>query len=428
MNARAVMTPESNLVPALWEVEFRVADVTSRQQGIPREKVRPDSRILEELNIDSLDLVELLLALEEEFGVSIPDDIGKLMFVRSPLTIAALAEIVRHQWGTGIPERKGWLHGRPKLPVFHTTPFTQLGGILLTGKGNLFERMAPNPEGFPQFQRRTDGMRCVAIPAADVGLGSGTSAAADDERPRHQALLDGFLMDTEPVSVTAFVRFLNSTMDQASPFIGEWCGVSANDRRGRHFQLRLDGRRWEPVSGTERQPMVLVSWFGASAYSLWANGRDWRRFRDDGLLPTEAQWEYAARGRFGREFPWGDEPATPELALVGLHRSRADYPVLLPLADVHAQLGMSPFGLHHMAGNVWQWCRDWYAGDFYQQPEAAQPNPQQNRPTGIRAERGGSWVGPGELARSSYRRGRPPMAVGRCLGFRCVSEVKDLPV
>ena len=172
--------------------------------------------------------------------------------------------------------------------------------------------------------------------------------------------------------------------------------------------------------------MVLVSWYGANAYSLWANGRDWRDYQGEGLLPTEAQWEYAARGARRRPFPWGDEPPSPERMRFGQHRRGYTYQAdALPMAAVNEPLGVSPFGLHHMAGNVWQWCRDWYDKDFYRTAPATAANPVNRTPTGVRSERGGSWVGPAELCRSSFRRGRPPAARGRCLGFRCVSDARD---
>ncbi|PYI89711.1 MAG: hypothetical protein DME26_00595, partial [Verrucomicrobia bacterium] len=287
--------------------------------------------------------------------------------------------------------------------------------------------------------------------AAEVELGSDTADALPDQRPLHRAQLDAVLVDTEPVSATAFARFLNSVSDVSPGIIREWCGVADDDRRGCHFQLLRSSRKWKPVNGTELQPMILVSWFGANAYALWANRQDWRWFRGDGtmpaelhegspeiqvsderpfssFLPTEAQWEYAARGVTARLFPWGNDPATPERARVALHTARTTYPHGLPLAGVTEKLGMSPFGLHHMAGNVWQWCADWYAEDFYQRADSRQRNPQ-NKDTGaVRSERGGSWIGPADLARSSYRRGRPPIARGRCLGFRCVGRATDLPI
>jgi formylglycine-generating enzyme required for sulfatase activity len=196
--------------------------------------------------------------------------------------------------------------------------------------------------------------------------------------------------------------------------------------------------------------MILMSWPGANAYALWANRRDWRHYRGDGtmpaelshrpapaplgpaswmgsFLPSEAQWEYAARGPEPRRYPWGDEPPRPGQLCVARHRSGATYGAeSLPAAEVSARQGMSPFGLHHVAGNVWQWCRDWYAPDFYRTADAVRPDAQNAEPTGVRCERGGSWVGPAELARSAYRRGRPPVARGRCLGFRCAGLPDDL--
>jgi len=424
------MTTLSATPPPLWELEVAVLRVISDQQKIPLEDLRPESRIIEDLHIDSLDLVELTIALEEHFAVSIPDDIGKRMFLRDPLTVTGLAEIVHHQWGTGTPLRQDW-RGRP-LPIQPTTgspgtPFTQYDGRSDSSRKVRWDPGAPTPGGHAQCRRSSDGMRCVLLPEAAVELGSGPGHPGD-EQPRHRALLTAFLMDAEPVSVTAFARFLNSVGTAADRHVPRWFGVGPGDRRDAHIQiLRSPRGRWEVRTGAEHQPMILVSWFGAAAYSLWAAGRDWACYETECLLPTEAQWEYAARGAAACEFPWGNDAEIEARACVGLHRLRRRYPGLLPLAPVHASLGMSPWDLHHMAGNVWHWCQDWYDPAFYRRPEAAEANPLQRTPTGIRSERGGSWVGPGGLARCSYRRGRPPEAVGRCLGFRCAMSHSFLP-
>jgi formylglycine-generating enzyme len=417
--------------PPLWQIEFRLCDLIAEQTAIARRHITPSSRLLEDLHIDSLELVELILAVEEEFGVAIPDDMGKLAFVRDPATVAVLAEIVRHQWGTGKPRRDEWFGSRSVPPQPELVPFTQLKGPVSPDEwraGPLYEPMASTPEGHQQFRRRTDGMRCVLVSEAFVEIGD--DAGDPDHRPRHGVKLSAFLIDAEPVSVTAYARFLNSLGDVAPAAISEWCGVDDDDRRGAHFQLRNRFGTWKPASGTEHQPMVLVSWQGAKAYSLWANRRhvkhgDWSS--GECFLPTEAQWEYAARGADWHRFPWGDDPASPDLALYGLHTARRRYGRTLPLAPVNARLGLSPFGLHHMAGNVWQWCADNYAAKFYGSAEASSPDPGYPRETGVRVERGGSWIGPADLLHSSYRRGRPPLARGRCLGFRCTGLAAELP-
>src|SRR5262245_30419718 len=186
--------------PPLWEIEFRVAELTSQQTGIARTTIKPDSRLLEDLHIDSLEMVELILATEEEFCVTIPDDVGQQMFVRQPVTIAVLAEIVRHQWGTETPERKGWFAHKPTPPRAATTPFTQLSGAMSERdwlKGPLYEPMAANEGGFPQFRRCTDGTRCVLVPAAEVELGSDAPNVLPDQRPAHRASIETFLVDAE---------------------------------------------------------------------------------------------------------------------------------------------------------------------------------------------------------------------------------------
>jgi Sulfatase-modifying factor enzyme 1 len=94
---------------------------------------------------------------------------------------------------------------------------------------------------------------------------------------------------------------------------------------------------------------------------------------------------------------------------------------ITPMLSISAMAGVSRFGLHHMTGNVWNWSRDFYSPDAY--AAHRDPDPQHVTPTPFRSERGGSWVGPSRIAIPAYRRGRPPVAPGRCLGFRCMGAV-----
>ena len=416
-------------VPAPWEIDWRVLQVTAEQCGLAVDRLTPNSRLIEDLGIDSLEVVELIMAIEEQFGVTIPDEAAQEVFTYSPVTLRDLAALVRQRWGTETPNRADWRTSRPKLMLTEEVPFTQLGSEE-ERNGPLYQSLGQNREGYAEYRRRTDGMRCVLIPADLTQIGTNAPNALADQRPAHGVRLSEFLMDAEPVSNAAYCRFLNSVGDVLPSMLTDWCGVGDGDKRKPQFALRRGRRGWTPTPGTERQPMILVSWWGANAYSLWANGLDWCLYRADKTmladgnpcyLPTEAQWEYAARGGETPRVLPDSSSETEATARVAQHTVGANYQVdTLPVARVSERLGMSPFGLHHMAGNVWQWCRDWYDPDFYQQPEALLPDPQNVVPTGIRSERGGSWVGPPELAAPWYRRGRPPEARGRCLGLRCV--------
>merc|ERR1712217_529816 len=234
-------------------------------------------------------------------------------------------------------------------------------------------------------------------------------------------------------------RFLN--LAQPPPdALQDWILLYDGDDRDCHLPLQCtDNNVWEAKPGVPLSwPMIMVSWYGANAYSLWANNRDWRHYRSatQSFLPTEAQWEYAARGVDSVRFPWGDAPASTELLNVCFNMeahdptSHTSTPLEeFPLVPVNVELGMSPFGLRHMAGNVLNWCRDTYDDDFYTSEAASLPNPCNYAETGSgiprKCERGGSWVETAEVARSSYRRGRTADGMGRCLGFRCVGRACD---
>jgi len=423
----------------LDEIERRVCDVASKQLGIDRNRIAPGHRIIEDLHCDSLDLVELFMEVEDAFDVTLPElsdesasSVYKLVFTRQGFRLADLAELVYLVQGSGRPERKGyWSLTRCETDA-PALPFTQLGGRWdgCVEKRGMWEGLGDVGPS-PQFRRRSDGMRCVLIPSATVELGDDGPDALADERPRRAVEIDSFLIDAEAVSTTAYCRFLNSIVGVTEDVLADWFILEPDDDRAQHMLIERVGSEWRPLASAERRPMILVSWYGANAYSLWANGRGWRGYRDgddgpepDSMLPTEAQWEYAARGPRHRTFPWGDDPADPDRTQYGRHRRGDAYQAeMMPMADVNAEMGMSPFGLHHMAGNVWQWCRDWYDETFHDRPEASFRNPLNRTPGDARSERGGSWVGSAALCRSSFRRGRTPSARGRCLGFRCVGPV-----
>ncbi|HEY2783732.1 MAG TPA: formylglycine-generating enzyme family protein [Fimbriiglobus sp.] len=358
----------------------------------------------------------------------------KTVFTRQPFRVSDLAEAVYLRQETKRPTRRWGRKVEPVPPTSEPAPFTQLSGVWSRAAGNvgLFEPFDV-VESIPYFRRRSDGMRCALLPKATVQIGCDDFVNASDESPAHTVELDAILIDAEPVSTTAYCRFLNSLSPLPPHVLTEWFVLDAADDRNEQAVIVPDGKFWKPSPGTEKSPVVLVSWFGANAYSLWANGQDWHRYKVTGereagsFLPSEAQWEYAARGPIARPFPWGSDDPTRQLMRFGMHEIGNTYEAdTMPMAAVNEPLGVSPFGLYHMAGNVWQWCRDWYDDRFYRDPQATEPNPVNRTATGVRSERGGSWVGPAELCRSSYRRGRNPLARGRCLGFRCVSPPQEV--
>ncbi len=236
-----------------------------------------------------------------------------------------------------------------------------------------------------------DGAPMVAVPAGTLHMGSSGKAVDENaaEAPIHDVAVAAFQIDRCEVTCALYARFLNEAKAVRGADGRAWLG------RADDLPLEQVNGQWRPRAGLERHPMTWVTWHGAVAYARWAGKR----------LPTEAEWELAARGTEGRRFPWGEQ--------LDRSRFRLGCDLMEPVGS-HPN-GASPYGCLDMAGNAWEWTSSLFkpypyqAGDGREDPSAA----------GRRVARGGSWDGEPWIAHSAYRFRPEPEFCHRYLGFRC---------
>ncbi len=238
--------------------------------------------------------------------------------------------------------------------------------------------IAPTPEptlgiGSTMINAR-DGAEMVYVPAGEFLMGSEDADAVSDEAPEHTVYLDAYWIYKNEVTNAQYRQCIEDGV----------CSGNLSSYPETDY------------------PAVYMDWYEANEYCTWAGGR----------LPTEAEWEKAARGTDGRTYPWGEESPTCILAQF-CDCSGETVPVGSFLG------GASPYGALDMAGNVWEWVADWYDAEYYQN------SPSQN-PTGPasgtgRVIRGGSWHISGRYLRVSYRDWlNPDYSSGNRGGFRCL--------
>jgi len=213
----------------------------------------------------------------------------------------------------------------------------------------------------------------------------GCDTGRDDEKPAHRVWVDAFGLAACQVTNAEYACFLAAT-GRAKPL------------------------QWEdPNFYDSQQPVVAVSWFDALAYCEWLSRVSGRQY----YLPTEAQWERAARGGTeGEDYPWGNVPAgdAAEKYVPDYAERWKNGPERVGLYAPNA------FGLHNVGDNVHEWCADWYDAGYY--AHSPERNPCNEQPTGRRASRGGSWRHHIKVTRTAARSSIPPEFKYADYGFR----------
>ncbi len=251
-----------------------------------------------------------------------------------------------------------------------------------------------------------DGM--VLIPAGEFEMGSDDADAEVNEQPIHTVYVDAFYMDKHEVTNLDYKRFVLKNP--------QW----QKDRIPRSLHSGSYLKHWSGnnyPAGKANHPVTYVSWYGAMAYAAWAGKR----------LPTEAEWEKAARGgRAGLKYPWGNT----------ISSVNANYFDNVGDTTVVGSYAANDYGLYDMGGNVWEWCLDAYDVDFYFSSPRRNPLSDVNTLSNLdlvtsdftnvtrsRVWRGGSWTTGAPNVRVAFRNGGSPPDTHYYLGFRCVRAV-----
>ena len=244
----------------------------------------------------------------------------------------------------------------------------------------------------------------VLIDAGEFRMGGNEF---ESEKPIHSVYVDAFYMDAYEVTNAEYAEFLNAKGKHAEAG-NTWSFI------GQPSRIEYVSREYQVKGGYENHPVTVVSWYGAMAYAAWKGKR----------LPTEAEWEYAARGGLsGQKYPWGN----------AIDATNANYSNHVVDTTPIGKYPANGYGLYDMSGNVYEWCLDEYNANFYSVSPAQNPLSGANsiqwlldNYTGVntsRVIRGGAWYDNAHFMRAAYRGDDTPSNATIGLGFRCVRTV-----
>ncbi len=248
----------------------------------------------------------------------------------------------------------------------------------------------------------------VRVPASEFSMGA--DDGDEDERPTHRVHLDDFHISIHAITHEQYARFVKAT-GHPPPVLRELPRVvtSTHETSFRELALAHAWRGGEPPPDRGNHPVTMIGFADAVAYCLWLSALIEQTVR----LPSEAEWERAARGNLeGRRYPWGDDidPSRANfLPDPGMKRHRGTRPV--------GSYAANAFGLFDMSGNVWEWVADWYRADVYRGRHAK--NPHGPSFGALRVLRGGSWVTHDvSQLRCAHRHKVPVDTYAYSIGFR----------
>lgn len=238
-----------------------------------------------------------------------------------------------------------------------------------------------------------DGAPMIMVPPGSfpMGVPKGDRDGGRDEYPRHEVMLDNYYIDIFEVTHGRYAEFVNAT--------GHRIPVNPKYPKRTLWSDHLS-------DSLSERPIINVDWQDADAYCRWAGKR----------LPTEAEWEKAARGTDDRRFPWGNvEPTHKHL---NFNQQWQGEKTLMPVGSYEA--GKSPFGAYDMAGNVWEWVADWYDPLYYEKSPAA--NPKGPDSGTYKVLRSSGWSVETPLVRLFTRVKSDPTNRNDSTGFRCAKD------
>lgn len=267
----------------------------------------------------------------------------------------------------------------------------------------------------PKSITGNDGAEMVFVPSGYFLMGS-NEEDLKKAAPEHRVYVDSFYMDKYEVTNGLFSKFLNA-VSPSEDRDGErrnWVVIRNDletDERASWWPTEIiyENGVYKALEGYESYPVLTVSWYAADKYCRWAGKR----------LPTEAEWEKAARGGLKKKrFPWGNEIPTGGIIFGKRWYDNHEPAPVGPIGNYHP----NGYGLYDMVGNVWEWCSDWYDYRYYK--KSPDKNPKGPASGMGKVLRGGSWYNDVYVLRVALRNFSPPFAVDDGVGFRCVMGAK----